>query len=249
MNDLQFKKQLQAAPFQLDEEMRAYLQSHPELNNMVQNSQRWDQQIKNALQIDPPEGLEARILLKQSYSETAENFSPPPVLEQKKPTHWRHWRAMAASVMLVAIGVGLWQERATLFPLKASDLIAHVVHHMEDEPDFMRVNKSPENAQELQKLFLAVGATLDHPIEHMSYAGECVINGQKGLHIVLQEPEGPVTIIVMPGQQLAAMEAFEASGYQGELLPVKGGIVAIMGKGRKQVALAHMRFFKAVKFV
>jgi len=51
----------------------------------------------------------------------------------------------------------------------------------------------------------------------------------------------------MPGQQLTAMEAFEASGYQGELLPVKGGIVAIMGKGRKQVALAHMRFFKAVR--
>ncbi|VAW48630.1 hypothetical protein MNBD_GAMMA04-850 [hydrothermal vent metagenome] len=246
MNDLQFKKQLQAAPFQLDEEMKAYLQSHPELNNMVKNSQQFDQQIKKALQTDTPEGLEARILLQQSY---VEKNLPPPILEQRKSNFWRHWGAMVASVMLVVGGLGLWQERATLFPLKATDVIAHVVHHMEDEPDFMRVNKSPENEQELQALFLAVGATLDQPIEHMSYAGECVINGQKGLHIVLQEPEGPVTIIIMPGQQLAAMEAFEASGYQGELLPVKGGIVAIMGKGRKQVALAHMRFFKAVKFV
>ncbi len=249
MNDLQFKKQLQTAPFQLDEEMRAYLQKHPELNKTVKNSQQWEKQIKNALQIDPPEGLEARILLKQSYSEAAEKKISPPVSEQKKPTHWRHWRAMVASVMLVAIGVGIWHERATLFPLKASDVIAHVVHHMEDDPNFMVLKKAPNSEQKLQKLFLAVGAILEHPIEHLSYAGECVINGQKGLHIVLQEAEGSVTIIVMPGQQLAAMEAFEASGYQGELLPVKGGIVAIMGKGRKQVALAHMRFFKAVKFV
>ncbi len=244
MNDLQFKKQLQAAPFTLDEEMKAYLQRHPELNKMVKNSQQLDQQIKGALQINPPEGLEARILLNHSYEEKK---SSPPTLIQ--PTFWTRWSGVAAGFLVVLVGLGFWQERATLFPLKATDVIAHVMHHMEDQPDFMTVNKAPESEQALQKLFLAVGATIDHPIEHMSYVGECVINGQKGLHIVLQEADGPVTIIVMPGQQLTAMEAFEASGYQGELLPVKGGIVAIMGKGRKQVALAHMRFFKAVRFV
>ena len=87
MNDLQFKKQLQTAPFQLDEEMRAYLQKHPELNKTVKNSQQWEKQIKNALKIDPPEGLEARILLKQSYSEAAEKKISPPVWDQKKQTH------------------------------------------------------------------------------------------------------------------------------------------------------------------
>ena len=83
----------------------------------------------------------------------------------------------------------------------------------------------------------------------MSYAGECVVNGQTGLHVVMQSETGPVTVIVMPGQQLAAMEAFESSGYQGELLPVKGGVVAIVANTMEQVAFAHMRFFKAVKFV
>ncbi len=248
MNDLQFKKQLQAAPFQLDDEMKIYLQCHPELNKMVQNAQQLERQIESALKIEVPEGLEARILVKQFYevNQDAEKILPPSISHTKR---WRNWTAMAASFLVVAIGLGVWQERATLFPLKAADVIAHVIHHMEDEPDFMQVDKAPTSEQALQQLFLAVGATLDHPIEHMSYAGECIINSQKGLHIVLQEPEGSVTIIIMPGQQLAAMEAFEASGYQGELLPVKGGIVAIMGKDRKQVALAHMRFFQAVRFV
>ncbi len=246
MNDLQFKKQLQSSPFQLTQEMQAYLTQHPELKLMVQKARELDQQIEKSLRVEVPEGLEARILLKQLHEEKAS----PPLKEystQSKP--WTLWSGIAASFLVVLVGLGVWQERAHLFPLKATDVIAHVVHHMEDEPEFMTLSKSPKSEQALQKLFLTVGASLEHPVEHMSYVGECVINGQKGLHIVLQEAEGPVTIIVMPGQQLAAMEAFEASGYQGELLPVKGGIVAIMGKGRKQVALAHMRFFKAVKFV
>jgi len=246
MNDLQFKKQLQASPFQLTQEMQAYLTQHPELTPMVKKARKLDQQIEKALKIEVPEGLEARILMKQSYEE---KISPPLKKYSTQSKHWALWSGVAASFLVVLVGLGVWQERANLFPLKATDVIAHVMHHMEDEPTFMTLSQSPKSEQALQKLFLAVGASLEHPVEHMSYVGECVINGQKGLHIVLQEAEGPVTIIVMPGQKLAAMEAFEASGYQGELLPVKGGIVAIMGKGRKQVALAHMRFFKAVKFL
>ncbi len=247
MNELQFRKQLQASPFQLSDEMQAYLKEHPELKPIVQNARELDQQIEHALKVEVPEGLEARILVKQQHKEKTEKNSPPPIRIQSN--RWARWSGVAASLLVVLVGLGVWQERATLFPLKATDVIAHVIHHMEDEPDFMALTKLPKSEKVLQKLFLAVGASLEHPVEHMSYVGECVINGQKGLHIVLQEADGPVTIIVMPGQQLAAMEAFEASGYQGELLPVKGGIVAIMGKGRKQVALAHMRFFKAVRFV
>jgi len=134
---------------QLDDEMKRYLQEHPELNKMVHNAQQLDQQTENALHIDVPEGLEARILVNQSYkvNQTVEKTSSPPIVQAKG---WKSWSAMAASFLVVAIGIGVWQERATLFPLKATDVIAHVVHHMEDESDFMKVDKPPTSVQELQ---------------------------------------------------------------------------------------------------
>ena len=82
----------------------------------------------------------------------------------------------------------------------------------------------------------------------MSYAGMCVVEGQEGLHIVMQQDGEPVTIIVMPGQQMEAITAFNKSGYQGQLIPVKGGVVAIVANTQEQLALAQIRFFKAVKF-
>ena len=100
----------------------------------------------------------------------------------------------------------------------------------------------------MQALFATVGAHLQQPIEQMSYAGECVVKGQKGLHIVIQEAQGPVTVIVMPGQQIEAMQAFESSGYHGELIPIKGGVVAIVANNMQQLALTQIRFFKAVRF-
>ena len=57
-----------------------------------------------------------------------------------------------------------------------------------------------------------------------------------------------MTVIVMPGHQLEAMQAFNSSGYHGELIPVKGGVVAIVANGMEQLALAQIRFFNAVRF-
>lgn len=260
MNDLQFQKQLQINPFDLDESMLNYLEQHPELKASVKKARDFEQQIEQAFDVDIPEGLEARILMNQSYEMSKESDLDSHLDDQKVASHsiglaatkvlpWWGLGGIAASLLVVTISFNLWQAPAGLAPVKATDYIAHIVDHIGHEPELMTAYKVPKNEQDLQKLFLAVGASLEQPIAEMSYAGECVLNGQTGLHIVMQDVDGPVTVIVMPGQQLAAMEAFEASGYQGELMPVKGGVVAIIANNLEQLALTHMRFFKSVKFV
>ena len=82
----------------------------------------------------------------------------------------------------------------------------------------------------------------------MTYAGPCEINGQRGLHVVIQEEGGPVTVIVLPGNYLDVMHAFRQDGFVGRMIPVNGAVVAIVGTTELQIAMAQMRFFKAVQF-
>jgi len=283
MNDLQFQKELQTNPFKLDEAMLAYLAQNPELKASVQKARAFDQQIEEAFDIEIPEGLEERILMKQSFFvgeeaksndeskvdqavkadlsaalDSASNDQPQMDISsapasvtklQPKTLPWWGFGGVAASILVVVFSLNLWQAPNSSPLVKSTDYVAHIMTHVEHDPEHLTAFKEPKSEQDLHKLFLAVGATVQQPLSEMSYAGECVVNGQKGLHLVMQSPTGPVTVIVMPGQQLAAMEAFKTSGYQGELLPVKGGVVAIVAHTMEQVASGHMRFFKAIKFV
>ena len=274
MNDLAFRKQLQITPQLLDEEILAYLEEHPEQKKVVQRVRNFDKQIKEALNVEVPEGLHARILLNQSYqdakansgmdasnyeeaSESINQSDSKREVRADKVVHfwnternisWTGLSAMAASLMILAVSITLWQAPSDLKPIHGPQMVAHILEHIEHDPTLMTAIKFPETAADMNALFATVGANLHQPIEQMSYAGECVVEGQKGLHIVIQDKQGPVTVIVMPGHQLEAMQAFNSSGYHGELIPIKGGIVAIVANSMEQLALAQIRFFKAVRF-
>ncbi|WP_319380911.1 DUF3379 family protein [Thiomicrorhabdus sp.] len=277
MNELKFRQKLLSDPNALDDEMLAFLAQHPEQAQSVKRVRQFDQVLEELFDVEPPEGLKERILLKNSYelveaaqkssqesstvestpeTDSAPAFKGVTVMPEKREEvrrlSWimRFPSLMAASVFALALLVGgslyySHQHRT----LDGQDYITHIIKHIEADPELMTAYKVPENPHEIQALFSKVGAQLQKPIESMSYAGECDVEGQKGLHIVMQDEQGPVTIIVMPGNRLSAMQAFQSSGYHGELIPVKGGVVAIVANSMEQIALAQLRFFQAVRFV
>lgn len=279
MNELEFHNRLLQDPHTLDEPMLAYLKAHPEQQQTLKKARELDQKISGALKVEAPEGLVERILLKQSYQESAEQSEPgadnsaqhtavsteqvaslhaheskrSQSLLQKTKAGWQSWQyalgGMAVSVLVAVMFLGLWQNpQHSHQALTGGDMVAHIIEHVEHDPDLMKPQALGLSESELNQLFAKVGATLQQPVDFMSYAGECDVEGQKGLHIVMQDESGPVTIIVMPGHQIDAMIAFNKSGYTGELVPVKGGLVAVVGSTASQLTLAQSRFFKAVKF-
>ena len=279
MNELEFHNRLLQDPHTLDEPMLAYLKAHPEQQQNLKKARELDQKISGALKVEAPEGLVERILLKQSYQESAEQTEPgvdasvehtaaspekvirlnthqsksPESLISRATSRWQSWQyalvGMAASVLVAVLFSGLWQNpQHSHQALTGEDMVAHIIEHVEHDPDLMKPQSLALSESELNQLFAKVGATLQQPVDFMSYAGECDVEGQKGLHIVMQDERGPVTIIVMPGHQIDAMIAFNKSGYTGELVPVKGGLVAVVGSTASQLTLAQSRFFKAVKF-
>ncbi|MDG6773724.1 DUF3379 family protein [Thiomicrorhabdus sp. ZW0627] len=277
MNELEFRKRLLHNPQVLDNEMVMFVNREPEFKSLIKQYRELDQMVHDVLKVEIPEGLKARILLNESYREIAKStqkvsdfndaLDSADVIEcscrvqKSKQAGLVSWFSrghfsklnvkarVAASVLVAVLFVGLWQAQHYYdSTITGDEMVAHILDHMAEDPSLMLAQTPPHSAGEIKALFTKVGATLEKPIGSMSYAGECVIEGQKGLHIVMQDEAGPVTVIVMPGQQLTAMEAFKAGGYTGELIPVKGGIVAIVGNSMEQLALAQMRFFEAVRF-
>lgn len=279
MNEMTFHSKLLTQPENLDDEILAYIENNPDKKELVEKVQEFEQQICATLEVDVPEGLHARLLLIQSNqqkNEAEERHQVEANAEKKAVANqigsgetldliektngvaggWfsaqglGSWQwGLAASVLGFAILLGVWQTPQSIKTLSGEATIDHILAHIQEDPTLMTVVKLPNGEQELQQLFANVGAQLAKPVEGMSYAGMCDVEGQKGLHIVMQEQGQPITIIVIPGQQVAVTEAFHKSGYQGELIPVKGGVVAIVANSMEQVALAQIRFFNAVRFV
>jgi len=250
MNEFEFQQRIQQDPKQLDLEMLDFLKAHPEKIDWVKSARAFDQRISKTLSVEVPEGLHDRILLKSSFETPAAN-----------DRHWlKNLSVFAASFVGVVFILNLWisplekqasipsgQLSAQAFQMEGA-IIEHIFEHAKEAPEIML--KQDQNIQEaeLESMFLNVGAILNKPVEFMSYAGECEVDGEKGLHLVLQEIEGPVTIIVLPGKQIESMQAFRQSGLEGQMIPVKGGVVAIVGHSVQQLASAQKHFFQAVTF-
>lgn len=250
MNEFEFQHRIQQDPKKLDSEVLAFLKAHPEKMEWVKSVRAFDDSISKTLSVEVPEGLHERIILKNSFETSAVN-----------DRHWlKNLFVFAASFVGVVLTLNLWvspleKENAILSVSLSAQahqmedaVIEHIFEHAKEAPEIMlKQNQSLQEAG-LEEMFSKVGAILNKPMTFMSYAGECEVDGEKGLHLVLQEIEGPVTIIVLPGKQLQSMQAFRQSGLEGQMIPVKGGVVAIVGNSFQQLASAQKHFFQAVSF-
>ena len=133
--------------------------------------------------------------------------------------------AMAATVVLAAfIGMRMFgpgPEYASL----ADELLAHLDH----EPYALVVTDVAVSDARLESVVPADVARLDHGAGLITYAQTCVINGKEVPHLVIQGERGPVTLMLMPDEQVAAPESFMGDNIKGVILPVGDGSIALFG--------------------
>lgn len=146
-------------------------------------------------------------------------------LAPRQPLSRPVWFAMAASVLIaVVLGVRMLGIGASYDSL-GEEIIAHLDH----EPYALRVTDTPVSDAKLQRVVPANIAVMDHGTGLITYAQSCVIDGKRVPHLVIQGETGPVTILLMPEQQVAEAEALHGENIHGVILPVGGGSVAIIG--------------------
>jgi hypothetical protein len=136
----------------------------------------------------------------------------------------RRWMALAASIVGgVAIGSLLWigGPRASL----AEDVVKHMGH----EPEAMVVTSQEADPAEVAAVLARAGVRLQPGVGTVSYASTCRFRGEKVPHLVVQTAVGPMTVMVLRDEKVAARVDFDEGGYAGTILPAGPGSIAVLG--------------------
>jgi hypothetical protein len=179
--------------------------------------------IAKAMQIDVPE-----LKLAELPTIDVENIV---AISSQKPSARPVWFALAASLMLAAV-IGI---RMIGFGGSYDSLADEVVAHLDHEPAALRVSSTPVSNARLANVVSPDIAQMDHSAGLISYAQNCRINGKKVPHLVIQGEHGPVTILLMPDEQIAEAVSLDGENIHGVILPVGAGSIAIIGSREEKL--------------
>lgn len=188
-----------------------------------------DERIARALKIGTPElqvpelpPLRARGAAADRPARTAPRFLSVP-----------GWIGVAAGIAVAVIVA--WSsldtdDSAPPWPPIASQVLAHMDH----EESSRRVTTVAVSDARLDQVFASRVSAFDPGPRIVSYAMPCVINGNVTPHLVVQGRTGPITLILMPQERVAAAIPLEGEHVHGVILPVGSGSVAVIGQRENQ---------------
>lgn len=215
MQCLEFRHAAGGDPRHLAPAAVAHRDACPACAEFLRQTLALDERILAALKVAVPQDAKSAI---------ASKVVAFPLLDR------RRWMALAASIAGgVMIGTLLWVSAP-----KAS-LAEDVVRHMAHEPGVMLPTAEPADAATLGHVLDRGGIRLDPDAGLVSYAESCRFRGHKVPHLVVQTDTGPVTVMVLRHEQVAAPEPFVEGGYTGTLLPAGPGTIAVLGHEPREV--------------
>lgn len=136
------------------------------------------------------------------------------------------WLGIAAGFGIAAVLIVRMLGPAPVYESLADEVLAHLDH----EPQALVVTTEAVSERSLNNVVSADVATLDGDIGLITYARTCVINGMRIPHLVIQGEHGPVTVLLMPDEEVSAAMTLNGKGVNGVILPVGKGSIAIIGE-------------------
>jgi len=233
MNCMEFRRMLMTDPAVSDPEFAAHRRSCPECADAVERSAHFERRLREAVNVDVPENLASRILLKQSFE------------AHPKQPWWRAPRvyAMAAGVLLV---VGL--VSMTLPPqVEQRRLSEEFVALVNGAPYALTVNE-PVTGSEISVALEPAGLDLAGSIGEVTYAGRCLVRGKLSGHIVVQGETAPVTVFLIKEQLVSARAAIRSDYYSGVVIPQGTGTIAIVSAPGESIERVEAQVRSAVRW-
>lgn len=209
MDCAEFRREADADPGHLGPQASAHRDACAACAESLRRTIELDERIFAALRVPVPEaartGIPGRVV----------RF---PVIER------RRWMALAASIVGgVLVGSLLWVGSPR--PSLAGDVVKHLDH----EPGAMAVTSHETDPAEVEAVLQRAGVRLRAGIGTVSYASTCSFRGDKVPHLVVQTAAGPVAVMVLRHEKVAAPVDFDEDGYAGTIVPAGPGSIAVIG--------------------
>lgn len=251
MNCQEFEQRAWAEPNCDEPEFVRHMNECPDCGPAAAELRAFDGEIGATLRVDCPEGLAARIRARHALQD-ADEAAP----ESGLVTRLRDWLfgnpgwvgayAAAATVLLV-VGVlrgGIEGATPELMPL--DQLVAE---HTLEEQFAMKVDM-PVPRGDIEAMFGQFGARLVADLDGVTFANGCVMeNGVKGAHLVVDTPQGKVTVLVIPHRTVDGTRTLRFADYEGRMSPYGKGTLAVVGGDSRALEPVEQRFHQAVQWL
>lgn len=185
--------------------------------------------LERALRIDVPEAGTAK---------------PPGRVGRSR---WPLLAAAASVLVVVGVLVGRLNHSA-YFP--SGDLAGDVIVHVHHEPLAIQdAAVRPVPNVEFQEVLQAAGVRMAPVRPMVRYAKLCPFRGEMVAHFVVQGPEGPVTVLLLPDEDVPAAIPVEEDGFVGTIVPMEqGGSIAVVGESGAAVEEIQREVAAAVQW-
>ena len=227
MECLEFRRAAGADPTHLSTDARAHRDACPRCAEYLRQTLVLDEKVLAALRVPVPD---------RESSVGPPSGAMPPLVDR------RRWFALAASIVAgVAVGSLLWlgEPRESL----AQEVVEHVTH----EPDAL-ATVNPADPSHVEDVLARGGIRLRPGVGTVSYASSCRFRGEKVPHLVVQTDAGPVTVMVLRNEKVAAPVRFDEQGYSGTIMPAGPGSIAVIGTAHANLDQVAERVLEAVEW-
>jgi len=220
MDDLQFRRSIYADPNTTDSDVASAKNDDPSKQKFAQEIEQLDQKIFSALNIDVPEGLTEKLILRQSLASHQ---------QQKRKSSIK--LAIAASVAF-AIGLTVNQLQFSHAYSSVGDYaIAHTTHEAQY---FTNDGDAKVTLASLNKKMASFNGSFSEKMGELMMADFCRFDGMKSLHLVFRGKSAPVNIFIVPdSEHLAFSKKFAKGELNGVVTDFKNSHIIVVGDNQE----------------
>jgi hypothetical protein len=222
MDDLEFRRRILADPNDNSPDLSAARNESIVNRKLYDELLQLDAQLEKTMKVDVPDDLADRILFHQSGQ------------PNEKPKSNRFHMAIAASVAL-AVGIMIGQFNHFALPSAQAAGIGQIaLQHVHTEAPFVNTVDESVSLQQVNAKLLPFGPSLSNLPGHVSYVNHCGFGDKNALHMVMDTPQGKVTVFIVP-EVSKTMTAFNDKQMDGIVMPIKNASLIVVGEKGQDV--------------
>lgn len=181
-----------------------------------ERQQKFNNKLVEAVEVDVPEGLAARILVEHKLS-------------QKRQLNKRvRWTAMAASITLV-LALSLVSSLHS-----PPSLAGVIVDHVKEEAAMLH-EPGTVSLVELNQLLKPHGVRADASIGQATHAGNCLIQDKLSAHVVFVGKNAPVTLVIVPEKLSTDKVTIDDREFKGVMMKTRRGVLALLSEDHESL--------------
>ena len=228
MNCLEFRRITMSEPLTEDPAVLEHKAACASCHEYHKGLMAFESELVSTLSVTPPSDLSARIMMNATMDEKPKRRLPKQLLQF----------ATAASVAFAVFLVA---------PLFTNDLTvdAMVLEHIDHEPYALEHTLPAKRAMVAQVLG-DIGYSIDDSVGNITYAMGCIVRGVKSAHLVITGEYGPVTVMIMPNEQVDQPMSVQRVELKGIIVPTREGSIAIFGHQSENISQIESRVRSAL---